>query len=124
MLTMAGQPVTLEEVRFTLAHLKSLRALRAAGHPVRLTNDPAWLLDMAIGRRAGWVEDPHAFGIVEPVKKGKLPRAATGDAQRHLAQLAHRVNTPRLRVYRSELGEWGPYLTRRLPDRFVNPGED
>lgn len=75
-----GQP---SKVRATIDMLRALQARRAAGATVYLKTDPAWLLDMAINRRAGWVEDPHAFGSVQPVN-GRLPRFATGDAQRHL----------------------------------------
>lgn len=107
----------MSRIANTIAHLKALQAARAAGAPVYLTTDPAWLLDMAINRRAGWVEDPHAYGSVKPVG-GALPRFATGDAQRHLAQIAHEVNTPRLIVRTQRLGEWKTYLTRKIPDRF------
>jgi len=113
----------MSEIGATIALLKACQALRAAGKSVHLTTDPEWLLDMAIGRRAGWVEDPHARGIVQPVR-GQLPRKATGDAQRHLMQIAHRVNTPRLIVRPPELGEWRRYLERHLPDRFTRPEDE
>lgn len=100
----------------TIATLKRCQAARAAGHPVYLTTDPTWLLNMAINRRAGWVEDPHSYGSVQPVR-GKLPRFATGDAQRHIDQIGHRVNS-RAIVRPQELGEWGPYLMARIPERF------
>ncbi len=110
-------------VRATISRLKQLQAYRAAGGPVYLTTDPAWLVDMAINRRAGWAEDPHAFGSCQPVR-GKLPRYATGDAQRHIGQLAYEINS-RARVMEQRIGSpWRGYLLRALPDRFVRIGED
>lgn len=111
----------LSRVGATIAFLRHLQAARAAGAPVYLTTDPAWLLDMAINRRAGWVEDPHAFGSVNAKV---LPRFAAGTAQGHIVRLAHEINTPRLRVYETSLGEWKRYLLRRLPGRFVNRLDD
>lgn len=106
----------------TIAMLRRCQALRAAGRPVYLKSDPAWLLDMAINRRAGWVEDPHAFGSVQPVAlRGRgapsLPRFATGDAQWHIRRIAHAVNT-RAVVRPRELAEWRRYLMTRMPERF------
>ena len=101
----------------TIEYLRRCQAARAAGHPVQLTTDPAWLVDMAINRRAGWVEDPHSR---ECVNAKRLPRKATGDAQRHLLQLAYRINTPRLIVRLPELGSWKGYLAGRLPKRFTS----
>jgi hypothetical protein len=112
----------VEKVRATITYLKKCIELRASGAPVAYTTDPAWLLDMAIGRRAGWVEDPHARGICMPVN-GKLPRKATGDAERHLCQLAHAINS-NVRVRPSELGEWRSYLLSRLPGRFTFPEDE
>ena len=111
------------EIRATIDYLKTCQKARAAGYSVSLTTDPTWLLDMAIGRRGGWLEDRWTRGITQPVN-GKLPRFAMGDAQRHLYQIAQRVNTPRLIVRRTELGEWGRYLEERLPERFTSPGDD
>jgi hypothetical protein len=120
---MSASPFTRpSKIAMTMAYLKACQEARDRGEPVYLTTDPAWLLDVAIGRRAGWVEDPHSRGITIPVG-GKLPKKATGDAQRHLYQIAYRVND-RVRVYRSELGEWGTYLDAKIPDRFVRRGED
>lgn len=101
----------------TIRFIARCQEARAAGQPVYLTNDPAWLLDMAINRRAGWAEDPHAFGSVMPVR-GKLPRRATGDAQRTIHRIAREVNTPRLIVRAQTLGEWRDYLLRKIPERF------
>ena len=100
----------------TIAALRERQAMRAAGRPVYLTTDPAWLLDMAINRRAGWAEDPHWRGSCQPVN-GKLPRYATGDAQNHLRLIADRVNA-RVIVRATELGEWRDYLMKKIPDRF------
>ena len=44
------------------------------------------------------------------------------DWQRHLWLIAHRVNTPRLRVYKTELGVHG-WLSAKLPNRFSVLGD-
>lgn len=44
------------------------------------------------------------------------------DWQRHLRLLAGRINTPRLRVYATELGEHG-WLVGRMPNRFSVIGD-
>lgn len=99
----------------TIERLKLCQAARAAGYPVSYTTDPTWLVDMAINRRAGWVEDRHSRTCYDGKK---MPWKATGDAQRHLIQLAHHINTPRLHIRPSELGEWRKILMARLPNRF------
>jgi len=109
--------------RATIKYLAKCQTLRATGAPVSYTTDPGWLLDMAIGRRAGWVEDPHSRGICMPVN-GKLPKKASGDMERHLVQLAARINTPNLIVRPSELGSWRSYLLSRLPGRFTNSEDE
>lgn len=111
----------ITRVGATISMLRRLQEARAAGHRGYLATDPAWLVDMAINRRAGWVEDPHAHGAVNA---RKLPRLATSNAQRHLTQIAARVNTPRLIVRRSELGELQGYLMKHIPDRFHRPEDD
>lgn len=100
----------------TIAYLRQCQEARAAGYPVRFTTDPGWLVEQAINRRAGWVEDPHSRGTCMPVN-GCLPRKACGDWQRHLRLIAQRVNTPRLIVRVQELGEHR-WLADRLPERF------
>ena len=81
-----GGTDTLERVRGTIAHLRLLQERRAkiaeayaadnafrrrkdaTGQPsVYLKTDPAWLVDMAINRRAGWLDDPWTFGTTQPV---------------------------------------------------------
>ena len=112
----------MSRVSNTIAFLKACQAARAAGIPVSLTRDPAWLLDMAIGRRAGWAEDRDAGGICQPVN-GKLPRRATTIAQWELQRIAGAVRS-KVRVYESELGSWRRYLARKIPGRFVSVGDD
>lgn len=106
----------------TIARLRALQAARAAGARVSFTTDPAWLVEQAINRRAGWAEDPHTRGTTPPVR-GRLPRKARGDWQRHLGQIAHRINTPRLIVREAELGEHR-WLVARLPGRITLAGEE
>lgn len=100
----------------TISYLRQCQAARAAGHPVRFTTDPGWLVEQAINRRGGFVEDPHTRGSCLPVD-GRLPRKARGDWQRHLRLIAREVNTPRLIVRMSRLGEH-QWLADRLPHRF------
>lgn len=113
------------KVRATLDRLRVLQAARAAGHPVSITTDPAWLVNQAINRRAGWVEDPHTRGSSPPIpcghrstRRSPLYRKARGDWQRHLRLIAQEVNTPRLVVHPARLGEHR-WLVARLPHRFT-----
>lgn len=103
-------------VQNTIATLRYYQALRRAGVAVRLTTDPAWLVDTAINRRAGWPEDPHARVTVNAPR---LWRKATGDAEADLRRIARAVNTPRLIVRLGELGSWRRYLARRLAHRLA-----
>ncbi len=104
----------MSKVSATIAFLKRMQANRAAGCECYLATDPAWLLDVAIGRRAGWAEDPHSYGIVNAKV---LPRRATGDAQRNLGQIARKVNS-RAVMRSQELGSWKTYIMARIPERF------
>lgn len=112
-----------DEVRNTIARLKALQAARAAGYKGVYTDDPSWLIQQAINRRGGYVDDPHFRGSAAPVN-GKFPKKAGGNWQSSARRLADKINTPRMRVYESELGEWGPALKKRLPHRFVKRGEE
>jgi hypothetical protein len=103
--------------RATIERLRSCQAARAAGYPVRFTNDPAWLVQQAINRRAGWLEDLHTRGTTQPVG-GLFPRKARGDYLRHLRLLSREINTPRLIVRVASLGEHR-WLAARLPHRFT-----
>ena len=108
----------------TIAHLKRCQAYRAQGFQNRMTNDPAWLVIMAINRRAGWPDDPtHSRGSCMPVD-GKYPKKAEGSTYNHLVLLARKINTPRLIVRVSELGEWKKLLMARIPERFTLPEDE
>ena len=115
------------EIKATIAHLKTLQGLRAKGVPVSYTTDPVWLLDAAIDRRGGYVEDPHARDMAQPTRgrhAGKLPRKATGDAQGQLSRITRDVNS-RVRMYPAGIsGPWRKELEERMPERFVQPGDD
>lgn len=103
----------------TIAFLRHCQQLRTAlGHAPQCTRDPEWLVNMAINRRAGWPEDPWARDCAMPVR-GRLPRKAHGDEQRHLCLIAHTVNMPRVIIRAQSLGEWREYLLRRIPGRFT-----
>lgn len=105
----------------TIEYLRRCQAARAAGVRVSFTTDPAWLVEQAINRRAGWLEDPHTRGTTRPVD-GRFPRKAEGSWQRHLRLIAREVNTPRLIVRVERLGEHR-WLVDRLPHRFTTREE-
>ena len=108
----------------TISRLRLCQQARAAGHQVSYTTDPAWLVHMAINRRAGWPDDPgFTRGSAMPVN-GRYPAKASGDAYRHLRLLAYEINTPRLIVRRGQLGEWRKLITARLPARIHERNDD
>lgn len=116
--------VAPSKTRATIDTIRLLQAARAAGEPVTRTTDPAWLVEQAINRRAGWVEDPHYRGTSMPIpcghgssRRDPLYRKAKGEFQRHLWRLARDVNTPRLVIRVQSLGEHR-WLAARLPHRF------
>lgn len=82
------------------------------------TTDPAWLVNQAINRRAGWLEDSFTRGTTQPVN-GHFPRKARGDYLRHLRLIAKEINTPRLIVRRQRLGEH-QWLWERIPHRIID----
>lgn len=110
----------MTKVGATVEYLRRCQEARAAGVPVRLVTDPWWLVNQAVNRRAGWVEDPHYRGTSQPIR-GRLPRKCRGDWQRHLRLIAGEVNTPRLVVRPARLGEHR-WLVDRLPGRFELAG--
>jgi hypothetical protein len=105
-----------QKVQATVSYLRRCQEARATGYPVSFTTDPAWLVNQAINRRAGWFEGGFTRGTTMPVD-GRLPRKADGDWQRHLRQIASEVNTPRLVVRLERLGEHR-WLADRLPGRI------
>jgi hypothetical protein len=109
----------MSDVRATIDYLRLCQKARAAGYPVSFTNDPAWLVNQAVNRRAGWLESPHgdtSRGTSQSVG-GHFPRKCCGDWQRHLRLIAREINTPRLVVRISRLGEHR-WLADRLPHRI------
>ena len=114
--------MALSALRQTLNYLRQCRAARAAGFPVAFTTDPAWLVQMAINRRAGWPDDPtHSRGSCMPVN-GRYPRKAEGLEYGHLRVIAREINTPRLIVRVARLGEHR-WLAQRLPHRFAEEAD-
>ena len=111
-------------VRSTINMLRDCQHARAASYLVSYTTAPAWLVQMAINRRAGWPDDPTlGRGSAMPVA-GRYPAKAEFDTYRHLWQLAGRINTPRLIVREGELGEWRRLILARIPDRITSPADD
>lgn len=97
-----GRSVILRpaEVRATIAFLRACQAARAAGVPVSYATDPEWLVDVAINRRAGWPEDPHAYASCMPVDASmRYPKRALHDETRWLLQTAHHLNGTRVRLH-------------------------
>lgn len=107
----------MTKTRATINYLRQCQAAREAGAHVSFTTDSAWLVNQAVNRRAGWLEDPHTRGTTMPVN-GQLPRKARGDWQRHLRLIAREVNTPSLIVRPQSVGEHR-WLVDRLPHRFT-----
>ena len=108
--------MTHDAIHNTLTYLRQCRAARNTGYPVSYTSDPAWLITMAINRRAGWPDDPsHSRGSCMPVQ-GRYPRKASGDYYRHLVLIASEINR-RCIVRRQRLGEH-QWLAVRLPHRI------
>lgn len=111
----------------TLRYLRRCREARAAGYPVTYTTDPAWLVAMAINRRAGWPDDPSTCrGSCQPLPDGRYPPRADGDREyRHLRLLAGRVNTPRLIVRANEADpRTRRMLDERSPGRLLQAWEE
>ncbi len=108
----------------TITYLKTRQAYRAAGGQVRYTTDPAWLVNMAINRRAGWPDDPStSLGSCQPVN-GRYPAKAIGDAHSHLRLISWELNH-NIVVRPQRLGEWRDYLLARIRrERFTWPGEE
>ncbi len=113
----------MNEVQNTIRMLRARQAYRAAGGVVSYTTDPVWLVQMAINRRAGWLDDPtFSRGSCMPVN-GRYPKKAAGDAYNHLRLIAREVNTPGLIVRAERLGEWRKLLLGRIPGRIKAGGE-
>ena len=116
---------TKEQILGTIQTLRQCQAARAQGYPVSYTYDSAWLVQMAINRRAGWPDDTSlSRGSAMPVN-GRYPNKAEGDgAYRHLEQLARDINTPRLIVRPGQLGTWRKLIMARIPNRITQPWEE
>lgn len=137
MTTGAYATSTPDAVKATLTHLRRCvaaqparvawradprnRGIQPPWDPYR--TDAAWLVTMAINRKAGWPDDPSlAVGSAMPVN-GVYPKRAEGDCGEYQdsKRLAYRVNTPRLRVYAREC----PIRYRaRLAYRLTWPHEE
>lgn len=119
----AGKVVKRSQIRATIEELKRLRARRVAmameGLIPEVLLNPAWLVDIAINRKAGWPEDPGYHGSAMPLPDGSYPPKAQGDRLRHLTQLAHKINTPRLIVREGDLGDLRPLARKRFPGRIT-----
>ncbi len=106
-------------IAHTIDLLRRCQRARAAGHPVWLTTDPAWLVNAAINRRAGWSEDPWSREVYDGPR---MPRLATGENQGCLYRTATAVNA-RVRVRVHGFGNEAVlrYLLRKIPHRFTYP---
>lgn len=121
----AGRIVKRTEIRATIEHLKMLRErrrhMKAEGFIPEVLMDPAWLVDMAINRKAGWPEDPSTIrGSAMPLPDGRYPPRADGDAHYRAAKnLARMVNEPRLIVRVHELTVLPARLRNKLMHRVT-----
>ena len=100
-------------IQNTITYLKQCQTARQAGYPVYLKTDPAWLVNVAINRRAGWPESRYFFSSCAPVA-GQYPKRAD-ECHDSTKQFANRVNTPKLIVREQECPK--RYRTR-LQHRF------
>src|SRR5580693_4543251 len=94
-------------IRNTIDLLKHCRKMRKAGGQGAYTSDANWLVNMAINRKAGWLDDPTEYrGSCMPVpvrqvtangaiviRKGKYPPIAAGRFYSLLRLVAHEVNS-------------------------------
>ena len=114
----------MTRVAATITKLICCQEARRVGYPVHMTTDPAWLVNMAINRRAGWPDDPSLWrGSAMPVE-GRYPKKASGDAWNHLRLLAQDLNTPRLIVREARCGEWRRLILARLPHRLTRRDDE
>ena len=105
-------------VHTTVEYLRKLKAARKQGFKGVCVTDLTWLVDMAINRRAGWLDDPSTSrGSAMPIN-GKYPKKASGDSYNHLRLLAREINAPRRIVRLGQLGEWRKLILKRLPNRI------
>jgi hypothetical protein len=107
----------MTKTRATIDYLRRCQEARAQGYPVRYVTDPAWLVNQAVNRRAGWLESPDTSRGTTQAVDGHYPRKARGDYLRHLWLISREINTPRLVVRLSSLGEHR-WLAARLPHRI------
>jgi hypothetical protein len=105
--------------RATIDYLRTCQSARAHGLPAVFTTDPAWLVNVAINRRAGWPDDPGlAYGSAMPVN-GRYPKRASDQAWFDLARFARAVNTPRLIVRANECRHIDPRIRARVAHRIT-----
>ena len=122
---------TLDRLRAAVAYRAAYREQERLGWPGRIclperpvfTLDPAWLVTMAINRKAGWPDDPSlARGSAMPVQ-GRYPKRAEGDGGEYQAsqRLSWQINYTRVRV---RAAACPPRYRARLAHRLVQPGEE
>lgn len=110
---------TKEQIRCTISLLTRLKEARANGYVGSYTTDLNWLVNMAVNRRAGWLDDPSVSrGSCCPVG-GKYPKKAEGMSFGNLLRISREVNTPRLIVRPGQLGEWRKLILSRIPNRIT-----
>lgn len=106
------------QIRNTIDRLKLCQRARLQDYPVYLKTNPAWLVTMAINRRAGWPESKDYFASCQPVN-GQYPKRAD-DLHSSFRQIVDRINTPRLIVREREV----PFRYRnRLQHRLTHDND-
>lgn len=108
------QAVERAKLRSTLKYLRLCIQARTSGYSVAYVTDPEWLVDMAINRRAGWLEDPSGHRGATMAINGRFPKRAQGDG--NMWQFVRLLNGSR----------WCPreietrWLHRRIRERIVH----
>jgi hypothetical protein len=108
----------MNPVANTVNWLKLCQRARAEGYPVAYTTDPAWLVNVAVNRRANWPDDPSFNrGSCRPTTDGRFPPKAGGDYYRHLWLASRQVNS-RVILRPQSLGECRALIEKRISYRL------
>ncbi len=106
----------LSKIKTTISMLQFYQLKRSLGAKASYTSDPAWLVNMAINRRAGWPDDPgFSRGSCQPIN-GKYPKRAEGDGEFLQARrLAHTLQLGNTRVNPQDIpARYRQRLTHRI----------
>jgi len=112
--------VNPDKIRHTVATLRQVARLRdSAPTGTTAATMPTRLVDIAVNRRAGEIDDPHGRATAPQNHLGGFPRKATSAYQSEMGRAAHDVNDPRLIVRARGLGQVRGDLMSKIPGRFA-----